>query len=909
MKNIIKKGLLIVIILLAVMQIASGELIAEWKLDTNGDNSQADEMHMTGNFNANANTVNSTWSPFYHDCADTQANHLRNTTAGDLWDFQTFSLNWWEITELTDENNQCKLQFGYDQATEVSFWRFVTGLTGDTDGRALFYNNNVKYFDTSNYAVGANWVMQTLIVNSTGSFLFKDGAWVLNRSEHFDLNDWDKNVLNLCYSPGQNKPFDGGLDEIKLYNHSLSGAEMTNLSLFNYNTPPPVAVAGIESNLSVFFQNETASRKSTFDEGENFLTFINWTRTNNGSAITPTQGNCTMTLENGISENESTTTNFLICDNPACAFSTIKEEFTAHSKVNAIEDQLRVKACHPQLIDGDISASVQCGSNGSNISFEASLFPPCASGFGTGLLNLTTCLNYDVMNVTLQYLGLANRRKLVLEYEMDREYSQHIIDEDELNFNITSGFWESKTSHEYYVHGIYQINTTCVSENSSLNNIFNTTLTIVNVAPRLFFKDAQTTQGFYDYASGIPIEFGVGNFTFFGAVVDDDLDYLNVSFYNSSGHFIYSIESNTPPFPSELNLSSDLFLDFLGNPYNITAWANDTTGANTTISVLFNVTDTGAPICTGLTDANNLNGTNFTFNSSCYDENFFSYNLTCNNGFNNVSLGLNVQNFNFVDTFLQNGDVLCSFRYCDGHTLENLSIYFIERIRNSSIIVSRMGLENVFTPITDRNRVAVSKTLDSDRVRFRYDYETRILPGFPIERSFYYETSLNSYYLPSDKYKGWIVDYTAGTWFDSNIANDPDAKVTVRRFNSSHWLIDVYSDQNYLEFESIGELNCVAGSFTVTATYPAVVAPLGTVEFTSTPQALFYIMLFTIWIVFLVMCFKVLGKRQKVVQFFNFVQLFVGIVLGFSFFAFSSIIGILVIGVSLAMGYGLMRDG
>lgn len=409
------------------------------------------------------------------------------------------------------------------------------------------------------------------------------------------------------------------------------------------------------------------------------------------------------------------------------------------------------------------------------------------------------------------------------------------------------------------------------------------------------------------------LEFEFGDWMAYGSATDPDLQELNISVHNFSDLIVMN---STNLSNISVIFSSDVIRDFLGNPFNVSVIAWDNDSSNSTAE-LFNVTDTVSPVCVGFDNVSVTNNSVYTWAVSCSDESFFSLNVSCPQ-YSNYTEGLNVENWGFSDSFVVNITNDCIIKYCDGHTSRILSEDFRVVFRNSSLEVSNKGRFNRFSAYTDRDSVRVSSVRGVDRVSFVFDYRDsrEIFDPERYEgdhslkhRTFFYEASPGSYYFDDDKYKGWIVDGRSKVWFDANVRNDAGAVVDVQRFNFTHWKIVVSSTENILEFESIGQLNCVDAIQQIKVVSPGPGVDIeGIKEFETIPQAMFHIFMVFLWIVFVIMALSLRGPNGKTIQFFNILQMLVAFVEGTAFIKFSVLIGFPIIFVGLGIFIGLIMD-
>ncbi len=79
-------------------------------------------------------------------------------------------------------------------------------------------------------------------------------------------------------------------------------------------------------------------------------------------------------------------------------------------------------------------------------------------------------------------------------------------------------------------------------------------------------------------------------------------------------------------------------------------------------------------------------------------------------------------------------------------------------------------------------------------------------------------------------------------------------------------------------------------------------------EFSSVSQAIFFIFLIGLWVVFLLLTVFGRGKRGKTIQLFNFGQVFLGISSGLSFIPFSFIVGFIVMMIAIGVFLALILE-
>lgn len=328
-------------------------------------------------------------------------------------------------------------------------------------------------------------------------------------------------------------------------------------------------------------------------------------------------------------------------------------------------------------------------------------------------------------------------------------------------------------------------------------------ITINNELPVSSVIGINNSNGFFIFNISLVLEYNVENWQFYYSAIDNNKDTVIVRISNNS-HILEEYEN--PQF--EINVSGFTFTETSGNPYNFSVFINDTFGEYSYSEFMFNVTDSIFPVCTGLDDEN-VSTANDTYNwtVNCFDENFYSFNITCDNTFNYSEIGLNNLSFSWDNSTSVDTKTECDFKYCDGHTKNKLSKDFFVVAEKEKLKIKNNG-KNVNLTITSQFE-SFTYQKEEDRIKFKIKHKDKT--GLLIY-SLLYRTSKKSNYLKDDKYKGWIVDYESQTWFDANIENDKNAIVEVNQIDYDLYEITIYSYESELMFESIGELNCISGT-------------------------------------------------------------------------------------------------
>jgi len=336
-------------------------------------------------------------------------------------------------------------------------------------------------------------------------------------------------------------------------------------------------------------------------------------------------------------------------------------------------------------------------------------------------------------------------------------------------------------------------------------------ITIINIPPILSFVSMNNSGGTFSLITGSFYEYYSGNWEFLFNASDNDIDNIRLQFVNSSGQSIYN--QTYANFPTHILIDGDLIVEFAGNPVNISLWVNDTNSDISYISMWFNVTDIHPPTCSNLISSTEIIGDTYIFNTICTDQNFFSFNLTCGNILDNYSIGLNVNQFDYTNNITINESFTCVYKMCDGHTEERLSKDFYSSIDEKTIKVEHNNKKVEFGVLDNVELVSADIIRKRDRISFKYTF----IEKSEKKKIFYYITSPNAYYLKDSIYPAHIVDYDSLTWFDLVLKGNEKLDYEINRLNSTYWEIIINSDLNILEFQSIGELNCINGQFTITS--------------------------------------------------------------------------------------------
>lgn len=794
-------------------------------------------------------------------------------------------------------------------------------MPGGSPPTAYCYDNGVGMGQvgqqTTNGSMLGVWEHWLFIIDDDDMRVYKDCNLVFeNTTSTVNILD-DKNIgfsIGSRYDDLDNEEIGGIYDNFAIWDTVFSAEDITWACTSGKNYSEIILPTN-SSSLDLLFTNTTDLDiyKTTFDEGENYWTYWNWTDDSTNLSINSTTGICDLSIEKGIMEYEAFTMNLSFCDNAGCNVSQYYHNLTGLSTVNVVKDFLIIEVCHPNIATEDLTINnITCdGSiNVTQIVIDNNYIPSCNGDPGSFLIDLgTNCttaenITYFVEQDTINY----NKRHIIKHLEFDREYDPAIDlnSTGDIFYNWTTGLWRSEHDHEHYEHGLYENTVNCSHFiDNNFNNTASENITIVNVAPFISFTAIETELNQTILENNTVMEYINGTWSFLISVLDDDLDTTLINFSALDGTAIFNQTTFIGQTITEINFSSLEFVNISDNLFFINVYANDTAGDFSVDSVLFNVTDTVDPSCDFPVGGYAiLNSTNLTFNVNCVDENFFSMNLTCPaNNYSNYTSGLNVTSWQLLDSFQVIANDTCSYKYCDGHTGT------LKKEWDVQVLESDFEFNPVNKLKTSLDGAELSYDIQHDRVTFDIVIpQNQLSPRY----DFVYTTSPDSYHFSSEKYKGWIVDAGTSTWFDMN---GIDGDVQVSRLNSTAWSVSVIDNvQEVLRFESIGELNCIEGNFSILVTFPFVpddsdfvLNPINSSSFINkvprNMQELGFL------IIFIIMCtlLTVLAAYDKS-RYWWFISGFAWFLLGFILMSYSWPLGLIIVGSAIVLILSKIMD-
>lgn len=768
------------------------------------DNDVADFIGSTQNSNSNCNFNNSD-TPFgsgYSLACNGAANTYLATSLRMLAN-QDHTICFWlksdnvadndyifGVDSIPDGDHAYKSEIDVDNYLSFAVYSGAANKCVIRDGNYTWYQDDKWHsfcFRINQSGVGSNCGYMAVFVDGelhpiTGTALNQNMAASMPGAIWF-----------LSVNSGAGGTADAKIDDITVFNDTaLTDAQIKTMGLGNWTAEGTAN----SSTVDILIQNRTSlNYLAVLDESENFFIMANFTDDADGSAITKELGGtCNSTLLNAIIEEEATSSGFELCLS-GCDNKTYSQEANFHTNLSYYRDFIRVEACHQQIAQQSLQANISCGGNVYSENILPQQIPFCSDGYGEVFIYSSVCSNYDNVNFSISFSGGVQRRKLINELELDREYFTHY---DNLSFNTTTNLWQTNHTYEFYAHGSKKIEVNCSSTaDVNFNNTVSENFTIVNRLPIINFLSVNTSLELLNLTSEVLIEYASGIWNFIISISDDDLHNINYSFFNNTGGLVYSTNSSKPII---LNTSDGLFANFVdGNPFNLTVNATDTKGNSTEVDLLFNVTDTLNPTYTGFDNTSVTINSFHTWNATLSDEYLWSFNIMCDNGHNDSVTEIAATSFSYTNFTNITSDTVCNFNISDGHTALSINdIAFTKNLVDNKLIFDDIEL-TLEQEIKD-----FSFTKQVDRYNFCIE---------PTEKVLHLDIQIPESCIkyPSEDYKGWYVCKNK-YWLDF----ESDYKVDSYYDRVTIDLSKV--DDKIICFNSIGELNTVSGSQLIQAT-------------------------------------------------------------------------------------------
>lgn len=571
---------------------------------------------------------------------------------------------------------------------------------------------------------------------------------------------------------------------VKIYDQiyiSFKNATWSNKTSFVGGAP------AITTSLVLYDTNITNRnvKKTLFGEGEDLFQYANHTLSN-GTILA--NSNCTVKFPNALLEYSGSDTDYTLCTS-GCDFTSYSYNFTKlKTNSEVIYDRLYFDACHVSNVGEDLKITF-CGQS---FTIPKTDFPLCSLGTNLIAINSSACKTKNYAYATLTNSAPLVKAHRIRNERLDRKFATEY---QNMVYNSTSKVYRSNLSVEYYSHGAYNINVTCINPNSAYNKVNSQkSITIVNKAPSIVFNQVVTPTTIYNISNAMKIQYSAGIWKWYATVLDDDVKNVTYKFYNVSKKVIYSNFSLLKTKP--INISSIKFVDFSQQPFNFSVLAFDVLGNRTFKSITFTVNDTGLPVCINNGKTQQQNGTAYYFNYSCSDDYFFSFNISCNNGFKNYKQDINGQSYSFINqTSLTSypTDLSCDVLFCDAHTLNSIGDMVVTKTANS------INFDGIPIRVTDAVIKDFTYTKLSDRYTFCIEPADTQISYFNIEIPY-------GCHAVKSKWQGHLVCPEKRIWIDFV---NPLAKTVSIGENTLTVDLSLVKDRSTVCFNSIGKFNCV----------------------------------------------------------------------------------------------------
>ena len=638
-----------------------------------------------------------------------------------------------------------------------------------------------------------------LYLDGTDSGLSKEAG---TPSENAIFSDFSVGIYH-----DDTREWDGKIDEIGIWNRSLSTSELGDLynSGVGFNPHDIAITPSNASNLDVIVRNVTATSgdESVLDEDEHFYIYANWTNKTGVVLFNDTVGNCTASLDNGMLENESVTEDFTVCSS-GCDYTTFTDLFTLQNSTSIETNFVEIDGlCHTNIITRDLTVNVSCLAGSEIITIDRTEFPACDSGTANILKETNVC-NTTEINVSMtNTAGSLAQSHTIDELAYEREYTNLTLN---MTYNTTLDLWRIINFVEYHKHGQKNLSVNCThTSDTNYNNATSQALTIVNKVPIIMFNQMNNSGGIFNLSNDNDLEYYAGAWSFEITIDDDDITFINYTIYNQSGGQVYSINSTTPITLVAPNLS---FVDFTGNPFNISVWVNDSNGNQTFRNITIAVNDTGDPICLGLNNFTINNNTEHEWTSACTDEHFFSFNITCTGGSTHSQLvtGLSTESYTYINSTTITANTTCEIEYCDGHTKNKISpMTFSDEDSHF-----KRTIDYTITLTSDTELDEFEFELEEDRYKFKIKTNNIV-----NNISFIIDSLHPIQIMDQVEFTGWII--TQDYWIDFVNSEVKFARVSRINQTSVEVFLEFRHPLSAITFNSIGKLNCVSVTQQITS--------------------------------------------------------------------------------------------
>lgn len=751
------------------------------------------------------------------------------------------------------------LDFNSSQAYSVSMWVKFTGTPGD---EALLCFNDVSaqnnfWLDCMMYySTDSSLSVLTVKTGDAGDFC-SAAPFSINTSKWYHLvHTWsgsggnkslymdNKQVSSCTHLPNPNNPpvgvsigfrdFDNiwgashfYIDEVAIYNRSISTTEITQLYNTGSGTTYPFTIETISLSLILY---DTSFGKIT--QLDNFQSF--YPAANYSNQTDPKQGAvCNMTGYN-------ISTNFLHPYKANYTLNTSSDYISfnvTEGTTNLLYDTIRFSVC-----DNSPTTDVSIYLNGTLFrTVSSSVIPSCSSGKHTEVNITRSLLSNTSYNLRLQcntcdITGSKYMRFIMINDSIlsaSRKFSSYTED---LTYNTSLGVYTFVTHPYMYDDTTGNITLKC--DNSTVNQGFNVT----NNPPTIVITEINN----YTYAPNILIERQYNN-TIIAEIDTEIITYIQFNLSYSNGTIINS----------SLNTESLYFQGSAVNTtgiYNISIVAVDNDGQYNLTKGFFRVNDTSFPEVTHIfpllsNTSEMTQNVSTLFQMDFNDEVLFAYNVTLTRPDNTLAInwtktGLNIPTYLFREYYSPDsvGIWTLNVTLADAHTANEIKDL-------------RTGLKGTtLTFYTDKYKKNKLEKTDEVNITYMEDYGTREIKAIKDgdRYKFYYEFFMDNkdlnaeynrhrfkvqcdelYYIEDSPWPGHFVCWNTMQWIDFNTSSL--ISYTVDDCGDGCYMIDMKtkSGSNNLTFESIGGLNNVTGSLTFDVVAPSTSVILG---FTTCPS-------------------------------------------------------------------------
>lgn len=371
------------------------------------------------------------------------------------------------------------------------------------------------------------------------------------------------------------------------------------------------------------------------------------------------------------------------------------------------------------------------------------------------------------------WFGIGQDKKSILEYNPDGTYLS----------NISVGSWcITPTGLDYNGSSFF-----CIDDNTDAVYEFAKPSTIDSLPPVITVTSINMTYN-ETYNENVWLNFTTD---------ESAVCFVNSEYWNNTGLTKNSWSLYESTAPSQF--------------YDLIIQCNDTVGNNATLDLYFTKDTINPVIASSVPNKDNSStlypdagylilDSTFTDNNDLYS---YFINITKRNlptvyyetddlisGTSyNFYQEINVENFT-------SGSYIETITICDSHTKKDITIS--NNIITDKYLGYRFG--NIIINIVPEEKPDNIKTVKlKDRYNFKFNYSKKY-----NDKSYILSSSHNIKYISHSKYKGhFVIDDKY--WLD--FQNDGD--VIVQDLHNDSYLIKVFNANNVIEFNSIGELNCI----------------------------------------------------------------------------------------------------